>query len=380
MSIEPPNHLRHRLDDFVDQARENEQKLRRFQSFELRLIGHNSLYAVIKDVLYPEKARFRWDMVTLLLLDPEYEIQRILEDEGVDLDEHPTLMFASDSDDIEALYPASLFPAPGPYRGRRHASLFPVRKKAPGSIILLPLQRHGRLIGSLNIGGFDVERFSRKVRTDFFEHFSAIVAICLENACNLERLKRQGLTDTLTAINNRRFFDQRLLEEVELARRNSDVLSCLLLDIDYFKSVNDNYGHQVGDQVLMGAAALIRAQMRATDVLARYGGEEFSTLLAHTPESEAVEVAERIRASIEQHVFSDADGNSFQITISIGVAILNGANKNSDEDSGGLTNKVGGQVLVGQADRALYKAKAAGRNRVVSLGEMAESQSSSDLS
>jgi diguanylate cyclase (GGDEF)-like protein len=378
MTIESPNKLRHRLDDFVDQARENERKLRRFQSFELRLIGHDSLFAMIKDVLYPVTARFRWDLVALILLDPEYEIQRILEDEGVDLDQHPTLMFAADSDDIEALYPASLFPAPGPYRGRRHASLFPVREKAPGSVMLLPLMRHGRLIGSLNIGSYDAERFSRQVRTDFFEHFSAIVAICLENACNLERLKRQGLTDTLTAINNRRFFDQRLEEEVELAWRNSDKLSCLLMDIDYFKRVNDSYGHQVGDQVLMGVAMLVRAQMRATDVLSRYGGEEFSALLAHTPETEALEVAERIRASIEQHDFTDTAGGLFRITISIGVATLHG----SREAAGHLTetpfvqindqknSKKVGQILVGQADRALYKAKAEGRNQVVCMSEL----------
>ena len=362
MAVEQPDKLRHRLDNLVDQARENEIKLRRFQALELRLIGHDSLFALIKDVLYPETARFQWDLVTLLLLDPEYEIQRILKEEGVNLARHPTLMFATDSDDIAALYPASLFPASGPYRGRRHASLFPQREKAPGSIMLLPLLRYGRLIGSLNIGSYDSERFSRKVRTDFFEHFSAIVAICLENACNLERLKHQGLTDTLTAINNRRFFDQRLEEEVGLARRKSSLLSCLLLDIDYFKQVNDTYGHQIGDQVLMGVAALIRAQMRATDVLSRYGGEEFSALLAHTPESEALEVAERIRASIAQHVFTDVDGRPFRITISIGVAVLNGAL--------GAAAPVSGQVLVGQADKALYKAKAGGRNQVLSLGEL----------
>jgi len=362
MMVESPNTLRHRLEDFVGQARENERKLRRFQNFELRLIGHDSLFALIKDVLNPDAVRFRWDIVTLLLLDPEYEIQRILKEEGVDLDEYPSLMFATDSDDIESLYPASLFPVPGPYRRRRHAPLFQVPKKAPASIMLLPLIRYGRLIGSLNIGSHDAERFSREVRTDFFEHFSAVVAICLENACNLERLKRQGLTDTLTAINNRRFFDQRLKEEVELARRNIDTLSCLLLDVDYFKQVNDSYGHQVGDQVLIAVAALIRAQMRSTDVLARFGGEEFSTLLAHTPEAEALDVAERIRTSIERHRFQDPNGRPFTITISIGVATLNGGSEQAMQFSA--------QGLVGQADRALYKAKAEGRNRVLSLGEL----------
>lgn len=362
-----PNVLRHRLDVFVSQARENETKLRRFQAFELHLIGHDSLFGLIKDVLYQEVTRFSWDLVTLLLLDPEYEIQRILTEEGIELADHPQLMFATDSDDIESLYPVSLFPSPGRYQGRRHASLFPQRNRAPASVMLLPLVRHGRLIGSLNIGSNDAERFTRRVRSDFFEHLAAVVAICLENACNLERLKRQGLTDTLTALNNRRFFDQRLVEEVVMARRKGDRLSCLLLDVDHFKRINDSYGHQIGDQVLMRVAALIRAQMRTTDVLSRYGGEEFSALLAHTPAPEAIEVAERIRTSIEQHDFTDAQGQPFAVTISIGVAFLDGTQNTPAEEPVNVRSLA--HILVGQADQALYKAKAGGRNQVFCLND-----------
>ncbi len=356
--------LRQRLDDFVGQARENEVKLRRFQSFELRLIGHDSLFGLIEDVLYQEVSRFNWDMVSLKLLDPEYEVQRILVDSGVDLSAHPRLMFASERDDIEALFPVSMFPSPGRYRKQYHALLFPGCNKAPASVILLPLLRYGRLIGSLNIGSYDSERFSRKVRTDFFEHFSAIVAICIENACNMERLKRQGLTDTLTALNNRRFFDQRLVEEIELARRERSSLCCLLLDIDFFKKINDTFGHQIGDQVLMKVAGLLRDQMRTTDVLSRYGGEEFSTLLANTPISEAKEVAERIRSSIEGYSFKDDNGDAFKVTMSIGLALFDG---NQLDNVQSVSAKQAGHILVGQADNALYKAKSSGRNRVLSL-------------
>lgn len=356
--------LRRRLDDFVGQARENEIKLRRFQSFELRLIGHDSLFALIEDVLYQEVSRFSWDQVSLILLDPEYEIQRILTAEGVKLSEHSALMFASERDDIESLYPVSMFPSPGQYRKQRHSSLFPHANKAPASVMLLPLLRYGRLTGSLNIGSHDSERFSRKVRTDFFEHFSAIVAICLENACNLERLKRQGLTDTLTALNNRRFFDQRLIEEIELARRECKPLCCLLLDIDFFKNINDTYGHQTGDIVLLKVAVLLREQMRTTDVLSRYGGEEFSALLANTPVSEALEVAERIRSSIERYSFYDESGASFKVTMSIGLAMFDGQETDRAQT---FSAKQVGHVLVGQADNALYKAKASGRNRVLSI-------------
>ncbi len=229
---------------------------------------------------------------------------------------------------------------------------------------LLPLVRHGRLIGSLNIGSHTDTRFIKGVRTDFFEHLGGVVAICLENAVNHERLKRQGLTDTLTAVNNRRFFDQRLGEEVAHAIREQQPLSCLLLDIDHFKQINDRYGHQMGDRVLMEVASLIRAQMRGNDVLARYGGEEFAALLSQTCNAAAMEVAERIRGSIAARGFGlERDAPGFGVTISIGIATL-------DPGSLDQTHPVSGEFLVGQADKALYDAKAGGRNRVISSGNM----------
>jgi len=353
--------LRQHVEEFMAQARQNELKLRRFQSLELRLIGLNSLFDLIEVILYPDAATFKWDFVTLLLLDPEYEIHRILEEEGVQLGDHPTLMFATAQDDLESLYPTSLFPLVGPYRPRRHHALFPRPRRAPSSVMLLPLVRRGKLIGSLNIGSHAGNHFSKGVRTDFFEHLAAVTAICLENAVNLERLKRQGLTDTLTAVNNRRFFDQRLGEEIASTKRDGKDLSCMLLDVDHFKVVNDRHGHQAGDLVLREVAALIRAQLRGSDVLARYGGEEFAALLSDTGANEAAEVAERIRASIAEHAFRVAQGGEFAVTISIGVATF-------DPEQDPNARLCTGDFLVDQADKALYTAKDGGRNRVVSIG------------
>jgi len=354
--------LRHQLDDLVQQARHNERKLRRFQSLELRLIGVNSLFELIQAVIYPEYATFKWDTISLLLFDPEYEIQRILAEEGVDLQQHQTLMFATNVSMIESLYPLSLFPVLGSYSHEVQGSLFPVSRRSPASVALLPLVRHGKLIGSLNLGSDSAKRFAKGMRTDFFEHLAAVVAICIENATNLERLKRQGLMDSLTATNNRRFFDQRLYEEVESSKRSTDVLSCLLLDIDHFKQVNDSYGHQTGDKVLRDVASMLRGHMRGSDVLSRYGGEEFAALLSGTSEEKAVEVAERIRSSIEHRCF-DSNSKEFYITISIGVATFNpGLNHGS--------KSLQGEDLIARADKALYEAKKNGRNQVVSCGDV----------
>src|SRR3569623_2672929 len=112
---------------------------------------------------------FIWDVGTLLLLDPDYEIRRILADEGVDVREHAGLMFAAASDDLDALFPSSLFPMLGPYRTKQHAPLFASTRRAPTSVALLPLVRHGRVIGRLTIGSYNVERFVQGVRPEFLE-------------------------------------------------------------------------------------------------------------------------------------------------------------------------------------------------------------------
>jgi diguanylate cyclase (GGDEF)-like protein len=351
--------LRQKLDQLMSEARRNEQKLRRFERLELQLIGLNSLYDLVKSLIYPDKADFQWDSVSLVLIDPEHELRRMLEDEGARLDEHPSLIFVSSLDKLDSDYPHSYFPSVGRYRPSRHKALFP--QSRPCSVTLLPLVRYGKLIGSFNIGSLDGERYVRGSRTDFFERLAAIVAICIENAANVQRLRRQGLTDTLTAINNRRFFEQRLQEEIEVAHRSDAPLSCMLLDVDYFKKVNDTYGHQVGDQVLREVAALVRAQLRGSDVLARYGGEEFAALLSKTPVETAEEIAERVRRVVEENLFPSPGGEAFSVTISIGVATYT-------PGSGPDTTSSSGEFLVGNADRCLYQAKAAGRNAVVSCG------------
>lgn len=355
--------LRQKLDTLMDEARANERKLRRFERLELRLVGMNSLFELVKALIYPDQGASQWDVVTLTLMDPEHEIRRMLVAEGAVLDDHPHLVFCDDLAQLTAMYPHSLFPTLGAYRQARHGGLFPQGQARPASVALLPLVRYGKLIGSLNIGSIDPNRFDRSARTDFFEHFAAIAAICIENACNVQRLRHQGLTDTLTSVNNRRFFDQRLQEEIDLARRYGQPLSCMLLDVDFFKKVNDTYGHQVGDQVLREVAALIRAQLRGSDVLSRYGGEEFAALLSKANNETVVEVAERVRRHVAEHEFRLPNGSVFNVTISIGVATYSPAVADP-------RNKPSGELLVGYADRCLYAAKGGGRNRVIATGDV----------
>jgi diguanylate cyclase (GGDEF)-like protein len=199
-----------------------------------------------------------------------------------------------------------------------------------------------------------------------------MVGICLENVTNSERLKHLGLTDSLTGVHNRRYFDQRLQEEVSRAQRQSLPLSCLFLDVDHFKRVNDQYGHQTGDCVLREVAWRIKGQLRSIDVLGRYGGEEFAVLLAQTDIDSALAIAERIRHSIAEQRFKGEGDETLAVTLSVGVAPLHGCNRAQNAEA--LA-----QQLVARADQALYRAKQGGRNRVMSVTSESDKAGSAEV-
>lgn len=171
----------------------------------------------------------------------------------------------------------------------------------------------------------------------------------------LESKARQAASDPLTSLPNRRTFDRRLNAEFKRARRFAEPVSVLLIDADHFKQVNDQYGHQVGDEVLRRLAATLRESLpREYDVLARIGGEEFATILPHTSREDAAIVAERLRAAIEGASFPTAAGN-LSITVSIGIGSL--SNRVSTEPQTTLD-------VLDEADRGLYESKRLGRNQV----------------
>ncbi len=169
------------------------------------------------------------------------------------------------------------------------------------------------------------------------------------------RLQRLATTDGLTGASNRRFFSDKLNEEIERAERYGHPLTLILLDIDRFKAVNDTKGHSDGDKALQAIAAIGIESGRASDTFARLGGEEFVMLLPHTELEAGLAFAERLRTRIETHSIAGESGN-FRVTASFGVA--------------SLKRHENGDTLVARADTALYLAKSSGRNRVVSQREL----------
>ena len=169
------------------------------------------------------------------------------------------------------------------------------------------------------------------------------------------------LRDPLTRAYNRRYFDRRLLEEFSFARRQVSPLALLIIDIDYFKRVNDSYGHPVGDLVLQLVASAIQRVMRPEDVLARYGGEEFVVIARHTSLNNARVLGERIRRHVAG-LSVPLLGDAIHVTVSVGVAAL------SEE-----TDYSSREELVAAVDAAMYSAKDAGRNRVCTAAPLRES-------
>ncbi len=356
--IQENRQLQKQLRALLSNVRQNEEKLKRFQELELRLIACGELFELLQIVIYEYRATSGLEHVSLVLYDPEYELQRILQDEGLHMNEHPDVIFTDNISEIDAYYGFSLNPYLGSYQKSKHRNFFPRNISSESSIALLPLSHNMELIGSLNLASHHKKRFSQSSASDFLQRLAAIVTVCLGNVVNHERLKKLGLTDTLTGVNNRRFFDQRLSEEVGRAQRDSLVISCLYFDVDYFKKVNDTYGHNNGDTILREIASLIRMSLRTSDVLARYGGEEFAAILNSTDVEKAIEISERIRYSVESREFQLSDDKKINITISVGIATLHVGRYSASVDSLG-------QDLVRRADQCLYEAKRNGRNQVI---------------
>ena len=176
----------------------------------------------------------------------------------------------------------------------------------------------------------------------------------------VQRYKELSLTDYLTGLFNKRYFQTRFIEEVTRARRSSYDLSLIFCDIDYFKRINDRFGHHIGDEVLRITAQILSgsidelniiSRLRKSDIIARYGGEEFVVILPETGKTGAAIAAERLRKKIEKYTFT-LDGEKVHITMSFGVTELSPADKDHTE-------------IIKNADYAMYKAKNSGRNRVM---------------
>jgi diguanylate cyclase (GGDEF)-like protein len=198
-----------------------------------------------------------------------------------------------------------------------------------------------------------IEKLSKR-DIDYLEQLTRQAAATINRANSYSTILQYATLDALTNLNNRRQFETRLGQEISITKRQGKPLCAMMIDIDFFKSVNDTYGHSAGDEVLRSVANIIKQALRESDIPARYGGEEFAVLLPFTHIDEAKIVGERLRKSIEDASITINQGleneKLIKVTISMGLAEFNSVET--------------GEALFDRADKALYCAKTNGRNQV----------------
>jgi len=363
--LEENRQLREKLDKLLKEARRNEQTQTSFDDFSLSVVaaqGPSDLF----NLLLQEQKKFRIDEIRVCLVDRFHEVERLLTEsyqhnyKGLSfIDTETSNLLISDIPNTPVL---------GTRIINKYDWLINVDETNNyQSAALLPLKRGDEIIGIQLLLSKDPARYNKNDGTAFLQKLGAMIAISIENCINRQRTLELGYQDGLTNAYNRRYFDERLKHEVDRCVRKKTDLICLFIDVDFFKQINDRHGHQVGDAVLVRLVALMREQVRSSDIVARYGGEEFSIILPDTGIQLAHEVAERIRSQVEQQKLI-IDDCTLSITVSIGLASLSQIKhqlqSNGKNISPSLLDDID-KMLLGKADQALYQAKQTGRNQVV---------------
>ena len=337
-------------------AAENEKIFLRLLDREIDLLKARSLRELLERMTAGLANAYGLNEVSLVLWDPEHELRHLLISEAGSEIELPGVRLvdslATVTRQLQRLRSVWL----GPFDGGDHRMLFGQAAQL-ASVALIPLIREENLVGCLCFASVDDRRFTRHHATSFLAHMGTVASFAIENAVNRARILRSGFTDVLTGMHNRRYLETRLGEEIARAQRDQKPLTCLMLDVDHFKQVNDTYGHQAGDRVLREIVKRIQGQIRTSDVAARYGGEEFAVLMPATRSKEALKLAERIRTSVSAAPMQVTPDQALTVTISAGIAET--VPVPADHDHVTL-----GQGLMSAADVALYQAKADGRDCV----------------
>jgi len=222
------------------------------------------------------------------------------------------------------------------------------------SIICVPIQNKETVLGVLEVVNKSNDEPFTKEDLDLILRIVDHAAIAIERSSIYQKMAELSITDDLTKLFNSRYLTRTLELEISRAARHRTSVSLIFMDIDHFKQINDNYGHLVGSKLLVEMGQLLLKSLRTFDIVARYGGDEFVMVLPQTAPKYAIQIAERIRKSIEHNVFLKRDGYSFRMTASFGVASYPESAKSKEE-------------LLKLADEAMYRVKNQTRNGVYAI-------------
>ncbi|MEW6418364.1 MAG: sensor domain-containing diguanylate cyclase [Nitrospirota bacterium] len=222
------------------------------------------------------------------------------------------------------------------------------------SLMCVPIKTKDQVIGVLEIVNKTTEEPFTREDLDLLMRLVDQTAIAIERTSLYQKMAELAVTDDLTKLFNTRYLNRTMETEIQRSSRYNTSVSLIFMDIDYFKLVNDHYGHLVGSKVLVEIGQLLIKNLRSIDIVARYGGDEFVIVLPQTPPNAAIQIAERIRKIIEQNIFLKKEGYSLKITASFGVASYPESAKSKEE-------------LLRLADEAMYKVKYQTRNAVYAM-------------
>jgi diguanylate cyclase (GGDEF)-like protein len=344
------------MGEFARKVELNERILHRLQQYELMLLDAASMPALLDVLLSSTPSHFGLEGTTLRLHDPDGAIARLMPD---NLSYVSLLSLERDSFDMQRLYgaiPQVELASPEDPRTAQ-IQLDSVESQVALGAVMLPLVRDGILVGSYHWGTPEPGSFSSPVELDFINHLAAIIAICLENCVNAERLSGLSLLDPLTRLSNYRAFEMELRKEISRAQRNRKPLTVLFIEVDEYKDIANNYGHLAGDFTLKSLANHIGRMLRQTDHLAHCEGPLFALLLPACTETKGQEIAERIRSDTEFMEIDDGRGANLFVSLSTGLVSWNPLNYPAIN-----MEQLAGQIVVA-GHKGLRKAIDGGGNR-----------------
>ncbi len=348
--------LRDKLSHIIEISRENEDRQHHYDKLEEAIFAADNLSQLITSLQRELVERFHIPLVTVALLDSVLER---IEDtplaaaetttELLPLTSIPKGIYQNFFSQHQPLISSGLLP--------ELAELFQASKKSKleiGSSACIPLKAGSRLMGILMLASNDEKKFQPSLATDFVERLSSRLAIAIENLTIRNQLEKVSRTDQLTGLYNRRSLAELMPLEFERAKRYRHPLSILMIDLDDFKQINDDYGHGAGDLVLSTVGEILIDNTRKNDAVIRYGGDEFLVIMPHTDREQARVVADKILKKTREAEISLTETAKTTCSLSLGLATFPAAGIETPE------------ALLNQADQHLYAAKREGKGKIVS--------------
>lgn len=346
--------LREKLSQIMEISRENEDLQHHYDKLEETIFAADNLSQLITSLQHELIERFHIPLVTVALLD---SIMERIEDTPLPATETTTRMRPLTS--ISKGIYQNFFPQHQPLISSgllpELAEFFQASKKSKleiGSSACIPLKAGSRLMGILMLASNDEKKFKPSLATDFVERLSSRLAIAIENLTIRNQLEKVSRTDQLTGLYNRRSLAELMPLEFERAKRYDHPLSILMIDLDDFKQINDQYGHGTGDLILSSLGKILIDNTRRNDAVVRYGGDEFLVIMPHTDGEQARVVADKILEKTRGRSISLSETTKISCAISLGLATFPAAGIETSE------------ALLNQADQNLYTAKKEGKGKI----------------